>query len=104
MCVGFCNVYYTYIFCASFVYLFLLVCSYFVVLCNFYCIVCTSVGLLLPGESPIAVSEWVSEWVSNNNNTNSYNNNNTNSYNSNNNNNNSNNNNNNNFDVGVKLV
>ena len=31
-------------------------CSYFVVLCYFYCFVCTSVGLLPPGESPIAVT------------------------------------------------
>jgi hypothetical protein len=37
------------------VYLSLLFCSYFVVLCLFI-FVCTSVGLLPPGESPIAVS------------------------------------------------
>jgi hypothetical protein len=50
-----------------FVYLTLLFCSYFVVLCFFmfcscfvilyiFIFVCTSVGLLPPGESPIAVS------------------------------------------------
>ena len=44
-----------YIFCVLFVYLSLLFCSYFVVLCIFI-FVCTSVGLLPPGESPIAVS------------------------------------------------
>ena len=45
-------------------YLSLLFCSYFVVLCFFLCFVvvlfififvCTSVGLLPPGESPIAI-------------------------------------------------
>ena len=40
----------TYIFCVLFVY--------FVVLCNFI-FVCTSVGLLPPGESPIEVVEVV---------------------------------------------
>jgi hypothetical protein len=65
MCVCFCN---TYIFRVLFVYLSLLFCSYFVVLCFFmFCsffvvlcisiLVCTSVGLLPPGESPIAVSD-----------------------------------------------
>jgi hypothetical protein len=39
------------------VYLLLLFCSYFVVLCYFYSFVCTSVGLLPPGESPIAVDD-----------------------------------------------
>jgi hypothetical protein len=56
-------------FCVLFVYLSLLFCSYFVVLCFFmfcscfvvivlciFIFVCTSVGLLLLGESPIAVS------------------------------------------------
>jgi hypothetical protein len=60
MCVCFCN---TYIYCVLFVYLSLLFCSYFVlrflcfvVMCIFI-FVCTSVGLLPPGESPIAVSK-----------------------------------------------
>jgi hypothetical protein len=53
---SFCNMYCTYIFCVLFVYLGLLFCSYFVVLCYFYCFVCTSVGLLPQGVSPIAVS------------------------------------------------
>jgi hypothetical protein len=68
MCVCvFCN---TYIYCVLFVYLSLLCCSYFAVLCFFmfcscsvvivvlcvFLFVCTSVGLLPPGESPIAVS------------------------------------------------
>jgi hypothetical protein len=60
VCVCFCN---TDIFCVLFVYLSLLFCSYFVVLCIFI-FVCTNVGLLPPGESPIAVS---------NNNNNNYN-------------------------------
>jgi hypothetical protein len=38
-----------------FMYLSLLFCSYFVVLCIFI-FVCTSVALLPPGESPIAVN------------------------------------------------
>jgi hypothetical protein len=53
----------TYIYCVLFVYLYLLFCSYFVVLCFFVVIVvlcififvCTSVGLLPPGETPTAV-------------------------------------------------
>ena len=69
VCVCFCN---TYIYCVLSVYLSLLFCSYFVVLCFFifvlvlciFIFVCTSVGLLPPGESPIAVS--------NNNNVNFY--------------------------------
>ena len=78
MCVSFSNMCCTYIFCVLFVYiyycfvviflfcshfvalcyfvLFLLFCSYFVVLCYFYCFVYTSVGVLPPGESPVAVS------------------------------------------------
>jgi hypothetical protein len=47
------------LFCGDFVLLFcviLLFCSYFVVLCYFYCFVYTSVGVLPPGESPVAVS------------------------------------------------
>jgi hypothetical protein len=47
--------YCTYIFCVLFVYLLLLFCSYFVILCYVYSFVCTSVGLLPLGESPIAV-------------------------------------------------
>jgi hypothetical protein len=64
VCVCFCN---TYIYCVLFVYLSLLFCSCFVVLC-FLCFVvivvlcififvCTSVGLLPLGESPIAISK-----------------------------------------------
>jgi hypothetical protein len=60
VCVCFCN---TYIYCVLFVYLSLLFCSYFVVLCFvvivvlcIFIFVCTSVELLPPGESPIAVS------------------------------------------------
>jgi hypothetical protein len=37
------------------VYLFLLFLVIFVALCYFYCIGCTNVGLLPPGENPIAV-------------------------------------------------
>jgi hypothetical protein len=67
MCVCFCN---TYIYCVLFVYLSLLFCGYFVVLCFLFCsffvvivlcifiFVCTSVGLLPPGESPVAVSDY----------------------------------------------
>jgi hypothetical protein len=56
-------------FCVLFVYLSLLFCSYFVVFFMFcigfvvivilciFIFVCTSVGLLPPGESPIAVSK-----------------------------------------------
>ena len=65
MCVCFCN---TYIYCVLFVYLSLLCCSYFVVLCFvvffvvivvlcIFIFVCTNVGLLPPGETPIAVSK-----------------------------------------------
>ena len=43
----------------------MLFCSYFVFLYYFYCCVCTSVGLLPPGESPIAVNN-------NNNNNNNF--------------------------------
>jgi hypothetical protein len=42
VCVNYCNMYCTYIFCVLFVY--------------FYCFVCTNVGLLPLGESPIAVN------------------------------------------------
>jgi hypothetical protein len=53
-----CFFYNAYIYCVLFVYLFLLFCSYFVVIVvlHIFIFVCTSVGLLPPGESPIAVS------------------------------------------------
>ena len=41
------------LFCSCFV----LFCYFVVVLCYFYCFLCTSVGLLPPGESPIAISK-----------------------------------------------
>jgi uncharacterized membrane protein len=65
MCVRFCNtyicvlfVYLSSLFCTYFVFCFFMFCSCFVVivvLCIFM-FVCTSVGLLPPGESPTAVS------------------------------------------------
>jgi hypothetical protein len=64
------------VYCILFVYLSLFFCSYFVVLCFFmfcscfvvilvlciFIFVCTSVGLLPPGESPIAVSNNNTRW------------------------------------------
>jgi hypothetical protein len=55
--VSFCDMYCTYIYCVLFVYLLRFFCSYFAVLCYFLRFVCTSMGLLRPDESPIAVSK-----------------------------------------------
>ena len=83
ICVCFCNIYVlTFsVFClCTYLYTFVLLllfcvilmfCSCFVVLCIFI-FVCTSVGLLPPGESPIAISNNNNNINNNNNNNNSH--------------------------------